>query len=239
MQTVGFSTSILAHGAFGLLLFSLIRLAPGAPPAVIIDLSILAAQPATPAPQAAVATIVPAAPPIARQEVVQPQPPKKVVKTKVAPVSEVVQHPSPATVTEVKQEAIPPASEATEKNSFAAQPTMAREEGGAPTATVANGNSNTSTVAKLWIKENFNFIKEAIRKNMTYPTLARKNGWQGKVLVSFVICLDGLVEDIRIAKSSGVALLDKNAVDTIKQIAPFPNPPVRATIIVPINYTLD
>jgi len=73
---------------------------------------------------------------------------------------------------------------------------------------------------------------------MTYPAVARRNGWQGKVLVSFVICLDGRVEDIRIEKSSGFALLDKNAVTIIKESAPFPNPPVRATLIVPIDYSL-
>ena len=264
-QTIGFSTSILLHGAFGLLLFSLATLAPEVTPPVVIDLSLLAGPATAPAPQAVPApepkpeAIVPAAqpvvqevpPPVELKEVVQPPPRKKIVKKPVVPKPETVQIPAPAMATAVEQEVTPPVSEApemkvAETESPASQPALARrEEGGVPdiskwmpAAGQSNGSDKTLTVEERWRQEHFNFIKETIRKNMIYPVLARKNGWQGRVLVSFVICLDGRVEDIRITESSGIALLDKHAVDIIKQSAPFPNPPVRATLIVPIDYNL-
>jgi protein TonB len=74
---------------------------------------------------------------------------------------------------------------------------------------------------------------------MKYPSIARRNGWQGKVLVSFVIMDDGKIENVSIVESSGFNLLDKNAVSTIRRAAPFPRPPTRITIVVPIFYDLS
>ncbi len=64
-------------------------------------------------------------------------------------------------------------------------------------------------------------------------------GWQGKVLISFVICKDGSVKDIRIVESSGFNALDKNAVEAIRKGAPFPRPPVSAELIIPVIYKLS
>ena len=90
-----------------------------------------------------------------------------------------------------------------------------------------------------YIKAQFIYIKDDIQKNITYPRLARKMGWEGKVVVSFVICEDGMVINIRIVKSSGYTLLDKNAVESIKKSMPFPSPPVRAELVVPVSYRLS
>jgi protein TonB len=92
---------------------------------------------------------------------------------------------------------------------------------------------------KEYIKAHFLYIKDDIQKNITYPRLARKMGWEGKVVVSFVICEDGTVINIKIVKSSGFALLDKNAVESIKKAVPFPSPPVRAELVVPVSYRLS
>jgi protein TonB len=64
-------------------------------------------------------------------------------------------------------------------------------------------------------------------------------GWQGKIQVSFVIGSDGSVKDIKIIQSSGFEILDKKTIETVKDTAPFPKPPVEAKLIIPVLYKLD
>ena len=89
-----------------------------------------------------------------------------------------------------------------------------------------------------YIKAHYQYIKNDIQNKIIYPLIARKKGWQGTVLVSFVVSEDGMVKDVQIKESSGFSLLDQSAVNTIKKAAPFPPPPARAELIVPINYSL-
>ena len=89
-----------------------------------------------------------------------------------------------------------------------------------------------------YIKAHFEYIKNTIQKQIIYPIVARKKGWQGRVVISFVVDKDGSIMDINIRESSGFSLLDRSAVKTIKKVAPFPPPPVRAELIVPVNYSL-
>jgi periplasmic protein TonB len=89
----------------------------------------------------------------------------------------------------------------------------------------------------MYLKEHFSYIRELIMKNITYPTQARRMGWKGQVTVSFIISEKGNVEDIRIIKSSGYKILDDNVTLTIKEVQPFPKPPVRAEIVIPVMYT--
>ena len=90
-----------------------------------------------------------------------------------------------------------------------------------------------------YLKEHFHYVNETVQGKITYPRIARKMGWQGKVLISFVICKDGSVKDIRIVESSGFNALDKNAVEAIRKGAPFPRPPVAAELIIPVIYKLS
>lgn len=89
-----------------------------------------------------------------------------------------------------------------------------------------------------YLKEHFAYIKDSVQGRISYPMIARKMGWQGKVLISFVVCRDGSVKDIRIIESSGFKALDKNAVEVIREVAPFPQPPVAAELIIPVVYKL-
>jgi protein TonB len=89
-----------------------------------------------------------------------------------------------------------------------------------------------------YLLEQFAYIREAITKRTNYPYLARKNGWTGVVVVRFMIEEDGRVSEVWVDKSSGVPLLDQAATETVKSTAPFPRPPARAEIVVPISYRL-
>lgn len=88
----------------------------------------------------------------------------------------------------------------------------------------------------IYMREHFAYIRDLVTKNLGYPHAARKFGWKGCLTVSFVICEGGHVENIRIVKSSGYKILDENAVNTIKSIQPFPRPPAKAQIVIPIEY---
>lgn len=96
-----------------------------------------------------------------------------------------------------------------------------------------------SSPEKQYLKEHFLYIKNSIQNKISYPRMARKMGWQGRVLISFVVCKDGSVKDIQIIESSGFKALDKNAVEVIQKVAPFPKPPVSAELIIPVTYKLS
>jgi periplasmic protein TonB len=89
-----------------------------------------------------------------------------------------------------------------------------------------------------YVKAHFIYIKKIVEKNISYPAMARRMGWQGKVVVSFVVCLNGEVENLQVIESSGYAQLDKNALETIKQVKPFPSPPVRVKLVLPVTYRM-
>ncbi|MBV6342750.1 energy transducer TonB [Candidatus Magnetobacterium casense] len=92
---------------------------------------------------------------------------------------------------------------------------------------------------KRYLKEHFAYIRDMILKNIAYPRMAQKMGWSGKVTVSFVIIADGHVDDVKVVESSGFRVLDDNAVETIKKVAPFPKPPVTAYLVIPVTYRLN
>lgn len=90
-----------------------------------------------------------------------------------------------------------------------------------------------------YLKENFSYVRDAIQKKISYPRVARQMGWEGKVIVSFIVCADGHAKDIKIKEGSGIALLDRNAIETVKKASPFPRPPVEAQLLIPIKYSLN
>ncbi|MFC1523834.1 energy transducer TonB, partial [Thermodesulfobacteriota bacterium] len=89
-----------------------------------------------------------------------------------------------------------------------------------------------------YLKAHFQYIREDIQHQVVYPRIARKKGWQGKVVLKFIVCEDGRVMNVEVVESSGYAVLDKNAMKSVRSAAPFPKPPVRAELIIPIRYGL-
>jgi periplasmic protein TonB len=101
----------------------------------------------------------------------------------------------------------------------------------------AIGSSDEQSISH-YIKEEFSYIRKIIVSNIIYPQNAQYRRQEGTLLLSFVIMLDGSVSDIKIVKSSGYDLLDKNAISTIKKSAPFPKPPFLAELKMPVTYKL-
>jgi protein TonB len=90
-----------------------------------------------------------------------------------------------------------------------------------------------------YLNEHFAFIRDKILQRVTYPPLARRMGWQGKVVISFIINLNGMIKDPQVAQGSGHEILDQSALEALKGSAPFPQPPVEARITIPIAYKLN
>ncbi|MGE4547372.1 MAG: energy transducer TonB [Desulfurella sp.] len=87
-------------------------------------------------------------------------------------------------------------------------------------------------------KADYAFLRKLIEKHLTYPYLARRNGYEGTVVVSFIL-EDSSLKNISIVKSSGYSILDKSAIDAIKKIAPLVNIHKDVKIVIPINFRLS
>lgn len=91
---------------------------------------------------------------------------------------------------------------------------------------------------KVFIKENLEKIRKYIMENIKYPYIARKMRWQGKVIVEIVLSGNGC-EHIKLVKSSGHRILDKNALETVSKVCgKFPKPQRKVSVKVPISYRL-
>jgi protein TonB len=82
-----------------------------------------------------------------------------------------------------------------------------------------------------------------LNKHKKYPHEARKNGEEGIVAVSFKLDRSGKVIDTHLDKSSGSALLDKEAIEVLTRASPFPQPPsdvadVTISLSLPIQFRI-
>lgn len=109
---------------------------------------------------------------------------------------------------------------------------------GSPLGT-AHGAAGAESRAAQYLAAHFSYIKELVQKNVSYPAMARKMGWEGKIVIAFTILADGNTRDIRIKESCGIEMLNKRAVEAVKKASPFPRPPVEAQIVLPIVYRLS
>lgn len=91
-----------------------------------------------------------------------------------------------------------------------------------------------------WLRD---MLWKRIEELKRYPTLARTNHWEGKVVVQAVIKADGTVGDLRVAESSGHALLDQEALVVMRKASPltlkYQLEKASITILVPISYHLE
>lgn len=100
------------------------------------------------------------------------------------------------------------------------------------------GNGSAEEARTKYVKEQFTYIRDKIASHVRYPRHARRMGWSGTAQVSFVIEENGSVSDVRIVRSSRVGMLDDEAMDSVRRSSPFPRPPVRARVVIPIEYVL-
>jgi len=65
-------------------------------------------------------------------------------------------------------------------------------------------------------------LHSAFAARFVYPPLARLHGWQGRVRIGLTIEADGRLSELRVLSSSGYAILDRDAVQTLARIGTLP-----------------
>lgn len=75
-----------------------------------------------------------------------------------------------------------------------------------------------------------------------YPALARKRGWEGKVMLAVAVAGDGTVQGVRVQSGSGHDLLDAAALRAVRQWRFQPGTragaPVAMEVLVPVHFLL-
>ena len=121
--------------------------------------------------------------------------------------------------------------------------TAQSDQAPAPTQMAAISPAPTNAPTKL----DYGWLSEAILRRVEelkrYPASARVDRAEGKVVVKAVIDEEGSIGEVEVFQSSGHPSLDKAAIETLRQAAPFhlPRPlgQPRMTIKIPMSYRLD
>jgi len=94
------------------------------------------------------------------------------------------------------------------------------------------------TPEEQYMDENLAIINALIKRNLSYPRIAKKRGLQGKAMVLFTLDKEGNL--IEISASGEVAsILKKSALKTVKKASySFPKPSQALTLQIPIVYKL-
>ena len=121
--------------------------------------------------------------------------------------------------------------------------TAQSDQAPAPTqmAAISSAPTNAPTTRDYgWLSE---AILRRVEELKRYPASARVDHAEGKVVVKAVIDEDGGIGEVEVFQSSGHPSLDKAAVETMREAAPFhlPRPlgQPRMTIKIPMSYRLD
>lgn len=86
--------------------------------------------------------------------------------------------------------------------------------------------------------KDFGIIRDAIIRNVRYPERARRMGFEGKVLLSFVVLEDGSTAQIKVVASSGHDLLDEEAKRVVARTKIIKRAPYRRFVLLPVIYSL-
>ncbi|MDP1709141.1 MAG: energy transducer TonB [Gammaproteobacteria bacterium] len=225
----GWSTSLVLHGALGgLILFAIMGAEkPSLPESFRWDVAFLSAAPA----QTPVAQVKPAEPLVAQAQPPAPPPvprPSRVVTPDPVVARQAV--PEAPAVTE----AVAPVQQQAAV-SAAPVPVIAQAQPSEPEASPPSAVVDTGWLADLLWRR-----MEALKR---YPYLARRNGWEGQVLIKAIIGADGRLLHAEIQQSSGHEALDQDALKVLRASTPLEleqNPSwQQAMLTIPVAYRLQ
>ena len=106
----------------------------------------------------------------------------------------------------------------------------------APTATTPAADDRLATQAVQTA------VSMALKANFRYPRIARRNGWEGTVILALRVLPDGQLTDILVSSSSGHPVLDRAALRTL-QTASVPQAKQwlsdqAVDLVLPVEYRL-
>lgn len=84
------------------------------------------------------------------------------------------------------------------------------------------------------------FLSESVQ----YPEECQKKGIQGKVICQFTVAKNGKIEDVRVVRSGGHPLLDREAMRVLRSMPKWKpgtkrGKPIRVKYTVPVNFALE
>ena len=145
-----------------------------------------------------------------------------------------------------------PASQEREGKEPQAQTNKSVESSSRPTSSSTQTSPYPSESSKLtdeskrlaleegFLRERLSVISNIVQRRINYPPIARRMGWEGRVLIGFVLEPNGDIRDLKVLKSCGYEVLDKEALDAIRRsYKDFPKPPVSVMVKLPINFRLE
>lgn len=154
----------------------------------------------------------------------------------------------PATTSEPMVAAKPPAEakqapETVQERDLAKEGTAQSPE---PPPTQQASLTQPSMQAAPPAKADYGWMLQALRSRVEqlkrYPPLARKNEWEGQVVVRAVLKEDGSLVDLKVDKSSGHQILDEDALEVLRQVSPLklqrPLGKPQIIVKVPIRYEM-
>jgi len=132
-----------------------------------------------------------------------------------------------------------PGSQEREGKDLQAQTNKSMESPSRPTSSLTD-ESRRVALEESFLRERLSVISNIVQRHINYPPIARRMGWEGRVLVSFVLEPNGDIRDLKVLKSSGYEVLDKEALDAIRRShRDFPKPPISVVVKLPINFKLE
>ena len=184
----------------------------------------------------------------------QPIQQKVAVQTRteaVTPVRE--QH--PAEVQQAKQSDAESVSPLVQQEGVTAEPAMTAASSTAaandakPAESVAQETAPQVTMATHptpAVKVDHGWLAESLRRRLAeikrYPSAARLNNWEGKVVLRAVIRADGHLSEVKVHRSSGYEALDNAALEAIRMVCPLhmhqPLGTPEVAVYVPMVYSL-
>ncbi len=118
----------------------------------------------------------------------------------------------------------------------ATPPPIAQQDTPKPKSQPVQAKTETDEIKKYLSK-----VRKILQENLEYPYYAKKAGIEGVTIVYFCLKKDGSmpIHSLRITKSSGHALLDRHALETVQNSAPFPAPPSgELEVTIPIAFSI-
>jgi protein TonB len=119
------------------------------------------------------------------------------------------------------------------------QPVKTTAATAAPSATIASHPVLQQEETDRHIRSS---VMELITRELTYPAIARRKGWQGVVKLELHIEADGSITNLQLDETSGYSILDKAAMQCL-QLASIPDAAKwlqghAIDIVVPVEYRL-
>lgn len=144
------------------------------------------------------------------------------------------------TIGQSDSDALPAAPSKTSTGQTATPDAVETKSGTGKTESQPQALTSPQQQRELYLKEKLHVISQIVQKNISYPPIARRMGWEGRVVLIIRLCEDGTLKEVRVAESSGYEILDRNAVETVRKVAHlFPKPPVEVVVRLPVSYRLE